>query len=596
MSMDMLITLGVVGVMLIALVREMYAPDVVLFAALGALLVSGVLSIEEALSGFSNPGMITVALLFVVAYAAQASGILEFFADRIMGDGGGGKRPLLRMMTPVIAMSAFLNNTPIVAMFVPTIRDWALKNRLAPSRFLMPLSFASIFGGICTLIGTSTNLVVNGMLIKATGFSLSMFELAWVGLPCAVVGTLFMVTIGRRLLPNNRDLEADTGRTGREYVVEMQVPAGSRLIGKSVEEGGLRRLHIAYLAKLQRDNQIYAPVRPEEMLREGDILYFSGDADAAVKVQRIEGLSLVHGSNIVREMEFQGEGRVLEAVVSRSSPMLGKTLKEGNFRARYDAAVLSVHRNGERLQASLGELELKPGDTLLLLAGTDFFKRWNHSRDFYLLSRVGKVTTPNRRKTIISLSALVAMVALSAIGGVDIVRAAILAVVVLLLSRAVTVVEARRSLELNVLIVIAAALGISKALEKTGAASFLAEGIVGGVDGLGPLGLLIAIYLATSILTEVITNNAAAALVFPVAMAAAVKGGMNPVPFAVAVAVAASASFATPIGYQTNLMVYGPGGYRFADFLKVGIPLNLLFAVISMLIIPQVWPLVPVAP
>ncbi|MEZ4600782.1 MAG: SLC13 family permease [Syntrophotaleaceae bacterium] len=581
-------TLVVVGLMLLALIREILAPDVIVFSALGVLLLTGVLTPQEALSGFSNSGVLTVGILFIVAYAAQSSGLLEFFADRVMGKSRNGRKSLLRMMVPVIGASAFLNNTPIVAMFTPTIRDWAIRNRLAPSKFLIPLSYASIFGGMSTLIGTSTNLVVNGMLQQSLGRSLSMFELTWIGIPCALAGTAFILFFGYRLLPDNTDLGEDFQRAGREYLIEMHVPEGSSLAGRTIEAAGLRHLVQAYLAEIVRNGETLAPVRPEEILKEGDTLFFSGNAEAAMRLQQVAGLS--RGEEPINlGLVKSGRVRVLEAVVSRSSPMLGKTLKEGNFRARYDAAVLAVHRHGHRLQAGLGLLELKPGDTLLLLAGDDFFKRWKHSREFYMVSKVSDMPVLNRKKTMISLGSLFGMVALAAFGFLDILQAAILAAIVLLLTRSITVVEARRSIELNVLIVIAAALGISRALEKTGSASLLADWIISSVKDFGPIGLLAAIYLATSLMTELITNNAAAALVFPIAIAAAGQSGFDPMPFVIAVAIGASASFSTPIGYQTNLMVYGPGGYRFKDFLRVGIPLNLLFMAVAIGIIPLIW-------
>ena len=589
MSFAAYLTLAVVGLMLLGLVFEVLAPDVIVFSALGTLLLCRVLTPKEALAGFSNGGMLTVGILFIVAFAAQTSGILEFFAERVMGRSGGGRKPLLRMMAPVVAMSAFLNNTPIVAMFTPTIRDWALRNRLAPSKFLIPLSYAAIFGGLCTLIGTSTNLVVNGLLQQTLGRSLSMFELAWVGIPCAGAGILFMLLVGHRLLPDNRDLDDEFRKSGREYLVELRVAAGSALVGKTVEAAGLRQLDQAFLTEIVRDGVTIAPVRPGESLEAGDILFFAGGADGIVRLQAIAGLDPCQEMDFFATLQSSGRGRIIEAVVSRSSPMLGKTLREGNFRARYDAAVLAVHRHGERIDGRLGHLVLKPGDTLLLLAGDDFFKRWNQARDFYMISKVTDLPVLNRRKTVVSLLTLAGMIGLSAFGVLDILDAAILAAMVLLFTRSVTVVEARRAIELNVLIVIAAALGISRALEKSGAATFLAGWVIEQVQSLGPLGLLAAIYLVTSVLTEVITNNAAAALVFPIAMAAAGQAGLNPMPFVIAICVAASASFATPIGYQTNLMVYGPGGYRFTDFLKVGIPLNLIFMAVALVVIPAVW-------
>jgi di/tricarboxylate transporter len=576
--------------MLIGLIFELLAPDVIVFSALGVLLLTDVLSVKEALAGFSNSGMLTVAVLFIVAYAAQSSGILEFFANHVMGGSGGGRRSLLRMMLPIQMLSAFLNNTPIVAMFIPTIRDWALRHNISPSKFMLPLSYAAIFGGVCTLIGTSTNLVVNGLYQQSLSQSLGMFELAWVGLPCALAGTLYMLTIGYRLLPERGDLSANFASSGREYLLEMKLLADSPLVGKSIEAVGLRHLDQLFLAEIVRKGELLVPVKPTDILEADDRLYFTGQAEAIVRLQVFPGMVPSQERDFCSNLRQSGKGRIIEAVVSRSSPMLGKTLKEGNFRARYDAAILAVHRHGEQLPGPLGNLVLKPGDTLLLLAGDDFFKRWNQARDFYMISKLTDMPVVNRRKTAIILLALVSMVGLAAFGIMDILNAAILAAIVLLFSRCITVVEARRSIELNVLIVIASALGIGVALEKTGAARFLAMQIIDMVGNFGPIGLLAAICIATTLLTELITNNAAAALVFPIAIAAAQNAGLDPKPFVIAIAISASASFATPIGYQTNLMVQGPGGYTFRDFLRVGIPLNVLFMITSIVVIPLIWP------
>lgn len=590
MSYEAVITLVVLFLMFLALLREFVAPDVVVFSALGVLYLTGIVSTADAFIGFSNKGMLTVAILFIVAFSAQSSGILEWLAGKIMGKSTGGRRSLLRMIFPVLGLSAFLNNTPVVAMFVPTIREWACKRKIAPSKFLIPLSYASIFGGICTLIGTSTNLVVNGLFQQTYNRSLSMFELAYVGLPCAFAGIAYFLLVGFRWLPDRSNPESDFSQSGREYLLEMQVQTSGPLEGKTVEQAGLRNLDQLYLVEIVRADDVITPAKPDDRLMGGDQLVFAGQVEGVVRLQRIQGLEPLHGSDMVETLRKSGEGRVLEAVVSRSSPMLGRTLKEGDFRARYDAVVLAAHRNGERLETGLGRLVLRPGDTLLLLTGKDFLKRWRQARDFYMVSKVSDLPQVDRRKSFISVAALLLMILLSAFGVLPILKAAILAAMVLLFTRCVTVVEARRSLELNVLIIIACSFGLSRALEKTGAADVLARQILDNIAILGPVALLAAVYFMTSLMTEMITNNAAAALAFPIAMSAATQAGLDPKPFVVAIAVAASASFATPIGYQTNLMVYGPGGYRFLDFLRVGIPMNLVFMVVTVMVVPLVWP------
>jgi len=584
-----ILTLVIVLGMLIALALEILAPDVILFVSLAALFLGGILTPEEAFYGFSNKGMLTVAILFIVAYAAQSSGILESAAARVMGRGDGLRRSIVRMTLPTAALSAFLNNTPIVAMFAPAIRDWARARGLSPSKFLIPLSYASIFGGVCTLIGTSTNLVVNGLLQQEMGRSLTFFELAWVGVPAALAGIAYLSLVGHRLLPDHKGPVDDLIESGREYLVEMEIRAGCPLIGKTVADAGLRNLQGLFLAEIYRDGESIAPVTPSDRLRLQDRLLFTGMVNSIVQLQKIENLIPVDEPCLYHDLRRSGQARVVEAVVSRMSPMLGRTIKEGNFRAHYGAVVLSVHRSGERVVDKVGNITLRAGDTLLLLVNDDFFKTWNRSRDFYMISTGTTMPALDRKKSVISIVCLTGMVILAGAGVMPIFNASILAASILLLTGTVTPTEARKSIEWNVLIVIACAFGISKAMDKTGAAALIAHGIINAVHGLGPLGLLGAVYFITSLMTEVITNNAAAALAFPIAISAASQAGVNPMPFVIAVAIGASAAFSTPFGYQTNMIVYGPGSYRFRDFIRIGLPLNFLFMVVALVVIPLVW-------
>ena len=589
MTPEAIFTLIMVFLMLAALIMEWMPADVIVFSVLGVLLVSGILTPKEALEGFSNKGMLTVALLFVVAYAAQRSGFVELFFGHVIGNGNGLRRSLLRMMLPVMALSAFINNTPLVAMFTPYVREWSLKHGHAPSRFLIPLTYAVSFGGLFTLIGTSTTLVVNGLLQQSRLAPFGMFEIGYVGLPCGVIAMLFMVAYGHRTLPDNKDLTEEFPKTGREYLLEMKVQPGSTLAGKSVEDAGLRNLENMFLVEIVRNGDSLVPVKPTDRIKAEDRLVFTGMVKSIMQLQKIPGLVPFLEKDFYTDMRSSGEGRIIEAVVSPSSPMLGKTIKEGNFRARYNAALLAVHRHGERIVSKIGEITLKPGDTLLLLAGDDFFKTWNQSRDFYMVSKISDAPVLNRKKTIISLAVLSGMVLLSAVGVLEIFLGAVLATMVLLLTRCVTAVEARRSLEINVLVVIAASFGISRAIEKTGLGSFFAGKIVENMEGVGAVGVLAAVFLATTLITEAVNNNAAAALVFPVAISSAARLGLDPKPFAIAVAIAASASFATTIGYQTNLMVSGPGRYRSRDFVRSGIPIKLIYAAVAIPVIALIW-------
>lgn len=589
MGADGIVTLIVIFIMMAALVADLIEADVIVFSALGALLLFGVVSPKDAFEGFSNKGVLTIAVLFIVAYAAQISGLMDALLDPIMGKNTGLQRSQVKMMVPLMGLSAFINNTPLVAMFTPYVRDWALKNNISPSKFLIPLTYAISFGGLFTLIGTSTNLVVNGLLQQSTHTSLGMFELAYVGIPCAIAATSFMIIFGHRLLPNNSDLAVEFPNAGREYLVEMKVQLSSCLTGKTVEDAGLRNLDNLFLVEIVRNGSSVVPVRPTDVIEAQDRLIFTGMVGAIVQLQKIPGLVPFHETDFYYDMRRSGEGRIVEAVVSPSSPMLGKTIKEGNFRSRYDAAVLAVHRHSERIVSKIGTIVLKPGDTLLLLAGDNFFKTWHQSRDFYLVSKISNVRVLDRKRSILTLVALFGMVALSALGIVDIFIAAVMATILLLLTRCVTAVEARRALELNVLIVIACSLGISKAIEKTGVATYFAEKILALAGDFGAVGVLAAIFLATTLVTEAVTNNAAAALLFPIATAAAQRLHMSPKPFAVAVAVAASASFATTIGYQTNMMVSGPGRYKAVDFVRAGLPVKIIYAIVAIPTIAYFW-------
>ncbi len=589
MSWEAWLTLGIVALGVGALIREMLAPDLIFLGMLAILIVSGVLSPEEALVGFSNPGMISVGALFVVAGALQNTGALGFVATRIFGRIESDRRTLLRMMIPIAGISAFLNNTPIVAMFTPVVIDWTRRHRVSPSRFLIPLSYATILGGMCTLIGTSTNLVANGLMMGYGLPSMSFFELSAVGVPCAIVGLAFIALIGWRLLPDRKDLIESLEESRREYLVELKVAPDCPLAGQGIEEAGLRHLPGLFLIRIERAEEIVAPVGPEERLRVGDRLVFTGVVSTIVDLQKIRGL-VPAGEHRDGEGRFLEGNNLSEAVVSEDSPLIGSTIRDANFRTRYGAAVVAVHRGGRRLSGKIGDIVLRAGDTLLLEASPGFARAFRNSPDFYLVSEVPDSTPPRFEKAVPALLILVALVATVTAGVLPMITASLLAASAVVVLGCLSVGETRGAVDMSVLVLIAAAFGVGKALEKTGAAGMIATFLVESGAQIGPVGVLAAVYLATSILTEVISNAAAVALVFPIALEAAKQFGVDARPFAIAITAAASSSFAAPIGYQTNLMVYGPGGYRFADFLKIGIPLKLLVFAVAIVCIPYAWP------
>jgi di/tricarboxylate transporter len=490
-------------------------------------------------------------------------------------------------------LSAFLNNTPVVAMFIPVVGEWCRKLRISPSRLLIPLSYAAIFGGICTLIGTSTNLVVNTMIQKhfvsdpVLSQGLSMFEITKIGIPCALLGMAYLIIFGKYLLPDRKPFEKVLDNP-REYTLELEVLPKSNLVGNSIEKSGLRKLPGAFLAELVRGDQVYSAVSPDQIIMGGDRLLFVGNIESMRPLFDQKGLQ--PAPNQLFKLESPRHERCLvEAVVSHTCPMVGKTIKEGRFRNVYNAVVIAVARGGERLSGKLGDIRLQAGDMLLIESHEGFVPRQKDSRDFYLVSNVENSTPRQLNKAPIAVAILVAMVVSAAFDWLSMLNASLLAAAAVLVLRCCTITQARRSMEWDVLVVIGAALGIGLALEETGAAAAIAGALLGLV-GDNPLFALGMVALVTTVFTEVITNNAAAALVFPIAMNTAERLDVSPMPFIMCIMIGASASFATPIGYQTNLMVYGPGGYRFSDYLRVGVPLNLLIGIVSVSLTPLIWP------
>lgn len=375
--------------MMVALVREVARPDLILFTTLAVFLLTGVVTPDQALQGFSNQGMLTIALLFIIAGTIQKSGIFNRMIAAVLGVRSRPRSALFKMMLPVAGMSAFLNNTPIVVTFTPYVRKWCRDHGISPSKFLIPLSFATIMGGMMTLMGTSTNLVVHGYLINHGLKGFSVFELAIVGLPVAIIGIVYLGTIGYRLLPNHRALADKVEEHSREYLAEMVVEPKYPHIDQTVEQAGLRNLKGLFLIEIIRGEQRISPVKSTSMMKAGDRLIFTGDVSTIADLQNTKGLHLEPGADISLDLLKNSATELVEVVISHQSTLLSKKIKETQFRGKFDAAVVAVHRNNERVQGKIGDIELKPGDTLLLLAGTDFKQRNAQFNDFYVITPIG---------------------------------------------------------------------------------------------------------------------------------------------------------------------------------------------------------------
>ncbi len=589
MSGEAWFTLLILGVTVFLLVRDVVAPAAAILGAVIVLLVGGIISPAQAFSGFSNSAPITVAALYVLARAVEKTGGLQPILAATLGDGRGTRTSLARLLFPTATASAFLNNTPIVATLAPQVTEWAERRGLSPSRFLMPLSFAAILGGVVTVIGTSTNLVVSGLLEAHGEPPMGMFEITRVGLPVMVVGVFWLVLMSSTLLKERRAPRRELTEGIREFVVSMRVVTGGPLDGLAVAAGGLRHLKGVFLVEIERGGELIAPVAPTAVLRGGDRLTFVGRADLIVDLQSTRGIVSTEEEHLaqfdtVRHTFF-------EAVVGPSSPLVGQTLRDVKFRGRYQAAVVGIHRAGARVKAKFGDVRLKTGDTLLLLTDPGFRDRWRDRRDFLLVARLGGTPPAVTRKAWIVWVTVLGIVFGAGSGLIPVLHASLVAAIALVAFKVLAPGEARDAIDLDVILVIAGSFGLAAAMEVSGLAQRLAALTIGTFSGLGPTGVFLGVILATVALTELVTNNAAAVLVFPLAVATAAAMGLDVRPFAIGIAVVASASFLTPIGYQTNTMVYGPGGYRFGDYAKLGGVLTLLVVVVAVVLVPRFWPL-----
>ena len=576
---------------LVTLATTQFGTDLVMMAGLTVLMLARIISPQDALSGFANESLLAIGALYVLAAGLRETGALNLLIKNIFGRPRSATEAQARMMLPVAFMGAFMNSTPLVATFLPYVSDWARQCRISPSKLMIPLSYAAIFGGTCTLIGTSTNLVVNGLLTQQAHLpGMGFFQLAWIGVPCAVIGITYVLVVGRWLLPERIPVFSQS-QDAREYTIEMMVAMGSPLEGQTVQAAGLRHLPGLYLVEIERrGGEVIPAAGPDEKLRGGDRLVFAGVTESVADLQRIKGLT--PATDQVFKLDAPRTARMLiEAVVAPHCPVVGKTIREGQFRTVYKAVVIAVARNGRRIEGKIGDIVLREGDTLLLETDRDFPTRHRNSRDFLLLHSLEGAVVPRYDKSWIAWGILLGLVLVKGFNLLPLASIAFLCAGLMIATRCCSIAAARRSVNYEVLIAIAAAFGIGKALEVSGAATAIAHGLVTLAHN-DPFWLLAAIYGGTMLLTEVVTHNAAAVIVFPIAFATTQSLGLNFTPFVMAITMAASASFATPIGYATNLMVYGPGGYRFSDFLRFGIPLNLMMWAVTVTIIPRVWPLV----
>lgn len=626
------LSLLVVAAVFATLLLRRSAPVELLFlGGLAAVTLGGAIPPADALEGFASPPVLLIGALFAAAAGLQTTGALDWIGGVLLGSARTEEQALRRLalVTPV---SAFVLNTPLVAMLAPVVIDWCRKNSVSPSRLMIPLSYLVILGGVGTVLGTSTTLVCNAQIAKTRvdivrqveqgrapesllddASEIRLLEIGYVGVPIALAGIGYMLLVAPRRLPNRTDLVEEFGDRRREYLVEMLVQPGCGLVGKTVEQAGLRQLPGLFLIEISRGDEVITPVAPGDLIHAHDRMVFTGVVGTITDLERIPGL--VPAADITYESRpaERTKRRLVEAVLSRTSPIIGRTVREANFRQRYNAAIVAVHRGGERLGRKIGDITLQPGDTLLLQTRSGFVDTHRNSRDFYLVSQIDGSSARRHDRalaaTALFLLLLVWLVATSlgaasgsSVGWLskDIRPIAAIAVVMAMVGvRCLTIGQARSAIDLQVLITIAAAMGLGGALSHSGAAQWVANVVVGATqmapvpESVLPWLLLAVVYLLSMAMTEAITNAAVATIMIPISIGIAQQAGLSPRPFLMAVAIAASLSFATPIGYQTNLMVMGPGGYQPRDYLRVGGPLQAIIAVLGITLAGLIWPLQP---
>lgn len=588
LSLPIIIILFTIIFLLAALYFEFFKPAVVFFIAILVFVIAGILSPKEALSGFANEQLAVIVLLLIISDIFRKSSVIDVLFNRLFARSISTKSFSFRMMGMVASLSAFFNNTPLVAMMMPYVNRWAGKQGVASSKLLIPLSYAAILGGCVTLIGTSTNLIVNGFAVDAGYPSLSIFDFTAVGLPMLVIGMVFLLFFGNRLLPDNKLKLESMVEDDRKYFIEAMIKSDSKLIGKTVEQAGLRNLKGLYLVEIVRRDQSLAPVSPDERLQEDDALVFAGETNAVEEISK-KKLGLTLPKKVERMLDKRSS--VNEIVISYNSPLIGEKVMDTDFRARFDAAIVAIHRNGERLKGKIGEQELLAGDVLLVFSGNDFISRSKNSRSFYILTHTEEAEEVNVRKVSLVFSSLVAAILLSAFTTIPLIAGLSVVLLLAIIMDIVPLDQIRRGLDFDLILLIAFGLAFGKAMINSGASIYLADLILQWQDLLSPPVLLMFIFLLTNLLAAYITNKAAVAILFPISLAVALSAGYDPIPFILIVSFGAAANFITPLGYQTNLMVYGPGGYTFKDYLRVGLPLTILYMLGASLILTYVYDL-----
>ncbi|WP_114752597.1 SLC13 family permease [Pleomorphovibrio marinus] len=569
-----LLTLFLVILLVFTLYRDLLRPSFAFLGTAFLLIVFQVISPEEFLSGLANKQIIVIFLLIALTAGIQKNVGTGFFFKLFSQKLRPGKFRF-RMMLLVSSLSAFLNNTPVVAFMIPYVKEWTKVNKYPASKFLIPLSYSTILGGMVTVVGTSTNLVLNGLISQYNLPLLGFQDFFFLGCAVTVIGVAYLSLASNALLPDREENKSEIMEHLNEYLVETFVPNGSKMDGMTVKEAGLRNLKEIFLAEIARGPKEISPVSPNEILMEGDKLFFTGNTKAILTlIQEENGLSLPEHSHVSNHGFFQ----LTEAVVPASSALIGERIKDSDFRNRYQASIISIHRNGEKLKGNIGDTKVQAGDLFLMLTGKSYETQEN-LKDLIIITLQGEITPEKKPfKRIPSLLAIGLLLA-GIIGFVDLFMAAFGGIIILFAFKILNLPTLRKSVDLDLLLILVCSLAVGVALKNSGAANLLVEGLLHITHRELPLLSLGLLFVITLVLTSLITNAAAVSIMFPIALELGTQMGQPLTPYFVGIAFAASGDFMTPIGYQTNLMVMGPGNYKFGDYFKLGFPLTIIYAV-----------------
>ncbi len=578
---DVIIVYGVIIFIIVTLYFDLLRAGFTFLIGVTVLGIFGILTPKEMLIGASNEQIVVIILLLLIGNILRKTSVLRIAFDKIFYSVKTSKEFISRIMILIAPLSAFLNNTPLVALTIPYAYDWSIRRNQPISKLLLPISYAAIIGGCATLIGTSTNLIVNGMTVEAGLPSLKLFDFSYVGIPMIIIGFLYMYFIGHKLLPSNFMVSKEAASNNKKFFVETEIIAGSNLIDKTVLDSGIRALNGLYLFQIIRDNIEISEDIENVKFQINDILLFTGQVESVTELlEHHKGLRIPTIGMYSKKYELD----IVEIVISDQSSLDGKTIKSENFRSKYDATVIAIHRNGENISGIFGDIKLKPGDAILLLVGDKFVSLSSNSKDFYIISKVKEIRKLSRFQSIALILGLVSAILFSALGFIQLFIALVILISFLLVIKVTNPKELAQSIDYDLAFIIAMSLALGVAMQKTGVAEILANIIIEIFEPLGAIGLLSGIYFITAILAAFVTNKAAVALIFPIVINIANDMSFNPVPFILTVSFAAAANFMTPIGYQTNTMVYGPGGYKFKDFIRVGTPLTIIYGIVTIII------------